>query len=145
MFLYGQSRIFYTMAQDGLLPPLFAHVHPRTRTPWLSQALIGLFGAAVAGLVPIGVLGELVSIGTLFAFLLVCWAVIRLRRTDPRAERPFRVPAVPWVPGLGMLFCIALMAGLPPVTWLRLAVWLALGLVLYFTYGRHHSRLGTGR
>ena len=145
VFLYGQSRIFYTMAQDGLLPGIFARVHPRTRTPWLSQALIGSFGALVAALVPIAVLGELVSIGTLFAFLLVCWAVIRLRRTDGRTRRPFRVPAVPVVPGLGIVSCVALMAGLPPATWLRLAVWLAIGLVLYFSYGRHHSRLRRSR
>ena len=141
VFLYGQSRIFYTMANDGLLPAVFARVHPRTQTPWLSQALIGVFGAAVAALVPIGILGELVSIGTLFAFLLVCWAVIRLRRTDRRTPRPFRVPAVPLIPALGILSCVALIAGLPPATWLRLGIWLAIGLILYFTYGRHHSKL----
>ena len=142
VFLYGQSRIFYSMAQDGLLPEYFARIHPRTRTPWLSQALIGIFGALVAGLVPITILGELVSIGTLFAFVLVCWAVIRLRRTDSGTPRPFRVPAVPLVPALGILFCVALMAGLPPATWLRLLIWLAIGLLLYFGYGRHHSKLG---
>jgi APA family basic amino acid/polyamine antiporter len=141
VFLYGQSRIFYTMAHDGLLPGLFAHVHPRLQTPYRSQALIGTCAALVAGLVPLSVLGEMVSIGTLFAFVLVCGAVIRLRQTDGRMKRPFRVPGVPWVPVLGILFCVVLMAGLPLATWLRLIVWLAIGLVLYFTYGRHHSRL----
>ena len=141
VFLYGQSRIFYTMAHDGLLPEAFARLHPRLQTPYRSQALIGACVALVAGLVPITVLGEMVSIGTLFAFVLVCGAVIRLRRTDGRMKRPFRVPGVPWVPVLGMLCCLGLMAGLPLATWVRLVVWLAIGLVLYFTYGRHHSKL----
>ncbi len=140
VLLFGQGRIFYTMASDGLLPGLFARIHPRTNTPYLSQALIGLCVAAIAGLVPIAVLGKMVSIGTLFAFILVCGAVIRLRQTDGGMKRPFRVPAVPWVPVLGILCCVALMAGLPLTTWLRLVVWLALGLVLYFTYGRHHAK-----
>ncbi len=141
VFLYGQSRIFYTMAHDGLLPALFAHVHPRLQTPYRSQALIGGGAALVAGLVPLTVLGEMVSIGTLFAFILVCGAVIRLRQTDGRIKRPFRVPGVPWVPVLGIGFCLVLMAGLPLATWLRLIVWLILGLGLYFGYGRHHSTL----
>ena len=141
VFLYGQSRIFFTMAHDGLLPGLFAHVHPRLQTPYRSQALIGGGAALVAGLVPLAVLGEMVSIGTLFAFILVCGAVIRLRQTDGRIKRPFRVPGVPWVPVLGILFCLVLMAGLPLATWLRLIGWLIVGLGLYFGYGRQHSRL----
>jgi APA family basic amino acid/polyamine antiporter len=139
--LYGQSRIFYTMANDGLLPALFAKIHPRLQTPYLSQMLIGVLVALTAALVPIDVLGELVSIGTLFAFVLVCGAVIYLRRSDSGTHRPFRVPGVPWVPVLGILFCLLLMAGLPIVTWLRLAVWLVIGMVIYVFYGRSHSKL----
>jgi basic amino acid/polyamine antiporter, APA family len=141
VLLYGQSRIFFTMSQDGLLPPLFARVHPRLQTPHRSQMLIGTVVAIVAALTPIGVLGEMVSIGTLFAFILVCGAVIYLRRSDSDALRPFRVPGVPVLPVLGILFCLLLMVGLPLVTWLRLLVWLVIGMVIYLTYGRHHSKL----
>ena len=141
VLLYGQTRIFYTMARDGLLPGVFATVHHRLKTPYLSQMMIGGLVALVAALVPIDVLGELVSIGTLFAFILVCGAVIYLRRSDRRAQRPFRVPAVPVTPLLGVAFCLLLMAGLPWLTWVRLLIWLAIGLVIYFSYGRRHSRL----
>ncbi len=141
VFLYGQSRIFYTMAHDGLLPESFARLHPRLQTPYRSQAMIGACVALVAALVPITVLGEMVSIGTLFAFILVCGAVIRLRQTDGRMKRPFRVPGVPWVPVLGILCCLTLMAGLPLATWVRLVVWLGIGLAVYFGFGRHHSKL----
>ena len=141
VYLYGQARIFYTIAHDGLLPGVFAKLHPRLKTPYLSQALIGVCVAAVAGLLPITILAEMVSIGTLFAFVIVCGAVIRLRQTDGRMKRPFRVPYVPWVPVLGIAFCVVLMGSLPLATWLRLIVWLAIGLVVYFGYGRHHSRL----
>jgi APA family basic amino acid/polyamine antiporter len=141
VLLYGQSRIFFTMAQDGLLPKLFAHVHPRLQTPYRSQMMIGTIVAIVAALTPINVLGEMVSIGTLFAFILVCGAVIYLRRSDARASRPFRVPGVPVVPVLGILFCLLLMAGLPLVTWMRLVVWLVIGMVIYLSYGRNHSKL----
>jgi APA family basic amino acid/polyamine antiporter len=141
VLLYGQSRIFFTMSQDGLLPPLFARVHPRLQTPHLSQIMIGTIVAIVAALTPISVLGEMVSIGTLFAFVLVCGAVIYLRRSDAEASRPFRVPGVPIVPVLGILFCLLLMAGLPLVTWVRLVVWLIIGLVIYVSYGRNHSKL----
>jgi basic amino acid/polyamine antiporter, APA family len=139
--LYGQSRIFFMMAQDGLLPPLFARIHPTCKTPYLSQMLIGSAVAVVAALTPIDVLGELVSIGTLAAFILVCGAVIYLRRSDARVRRPFRVAGVPFVPTCGILFCLLLMFGLPLVTWLRLVVWLVIGLGLYFLYGRRHSTL----
>jgi len=141
VMLYGQGRIFYTMAHDGLLPGFFSRIHPTFRTPYLSQILIGTVVAIVAALVPIGILGELVSIGTLFAFVLVCGAVIYLRRSDSAVFRPFRVPGVPIVPVLGILFCLALMAGLPLDTWLRLIVWLVAGMVIYFAYGRSHSTL----
>ncbi|MEM5455237.1 amino acid permease [Paraburkholderia phytofirmans] len=141
VLLYGQSRIFFTMSTDGLLPPLFARVHPRLQTPHLSQILIGTVVAIVAALTPISVLGEMVSIGTLFAFILVCGAVIYLRRSDSDATRPFRVPGVPIVPVLGILFCLLLMAGLPLVTWVRLVVWLVIGMTIYISYGRNHSKL----
>ncbi|WP_342106844.1 amino acid permease [Methylobacterium sp. SI9] len=141
VLLYGQSRIFFTMAQDGLLPKMFSHVHPTYQTPYRSQALIGAAVALVAALVPINILGEMVSIGTLAAFILVCGAVIYLRRTNRTMKRPFRAPAVPMVPILGILFCLLLMAGLPLDTWLRLVIWMAIGLVVYFFYGRKHSVL----
>jgi basic amino acid/polyamine antiporter, APA family len=139
--LYGQGRIFFAMARDGLLPRLFCRVHPRTRAPVASQVVIGTFTAAVAGLVPIDVLGEIVSIGTLLAFCLVCTTVLILRRTDPDRPRPFRVPAVTLVAGLGILSCLVLMACLPADTWIRLAVWLAIGLAIYAGYGRRRARL----
>ena len=133
--LFGQSRIFLAMAEDGLLPPFFSHVHPRLKTPYRSQALVGILIAIAAGLLPITILGQMVSIGTLLAFGAVCASTIRLRRVEPNRDRPFRVPAMPWVPLLGILSCLLLMVGLPLATWLRLAVWLALGLLLYAFYG----------
>lgn len=141
VLLYGQSRIFFTMAQDGLLPKMFSHVHPTYQTPYRSQALIGAVVAVVAALVPIHILGEMVSIGTLAAFILVCGSVLYLRRTERHMKRPFRAPAVPVVPILGILFCLLLMIGLPLDTWLRLVIWMAIGLVVYFFYGRKHSVL----
>jgi len=141
VLLYGQSRIFFTMAQDGLLPKMFSHVHPTYQTPYRSQALIGAAVALVAALVPINILGEMVSIGTLAAFILVCGSVIYLRRTDRHMKRPFRAPAVPVVPILGILSCLLLMVGLPLDTWLRLVIWMAIGLVVYFFFGRKHSVL----
>jgi len=142
VFLYGQSRIFFAVSRDGLLPPIFSKVHPRTGTPHLSQLAIGVAVALVAGLFPLHLLGEMVSIGTLFAFILVCGAVIHLRATEPDMPRPFRVPGVPAVPVVGIGLCLLLMAGLPLDTWLRLLGWLAIGMVIYFAYGRRHSRLG---
>ncbi len=134
--LFGQSRIFLAMAEDGLLPPFFSRIHPKLQTPYRSQSLVGLLIAVAAGLLPITILGQMVSIGTLLAFAAVCAATIRLRRLEPTRDRPFRVPAMPVVPVLGILSCLVLMAGLPLATWLRLAVWLALGLLVYATYGR---------
>src|SRR3954463_14537222 len=139
--LLGQTRIFYSMSRDGLLPGVFAVVHPRFRTPHLSTMLTGVIIAMMAGLTPIAVLGQLVSIGTLLAFVLVSLGVIILRRTAPDAPRPFRTPWVPAVPILGALICLAQMAGLPLATWERLIVWLAIGFVVYFTYSRRSSRL----
>ncbi len=142
VLLFGQSRILFTIAQDGLLPRVFAKVHPTLKTPYLSQLMIGAVVAMVAAFVPIDVLGEMVSIGTLFAFTMVCAAVIYLRRSNPNVQRPFRVPGVPFVPVAGILSCLLLMVSLPGTTWLRLLVWLLIGLVIYFTYGRRHSVLG---
>ncbi|RXF73348.1 amino acid permease [Hansschlegelia zhihuaiae] len=139
VLLYGQSRIFFTISKDGLLPQLFSRVHPRFGTPYLSQMLIGFCVALLAGAVPIGLLGEMVSIGTLFAFVLVCAAVLYLRKSDADVHRPFRVPGVPVIPILGILMCLTLMAGLPFDTWARLVVWMAVGVVIYFFYGRKRS------
>ena len=141
VLLFGQSRILFSMATDRLLPPLFSQVHPRFRTPLASQAVIGIIVALIAGCFPIGLLGEMVSIGTLFAFLLVCLAVIHLRRHEPGSNRPFRAPGVPWVPLLGIAFSLLLMLGLLGATWLRLVVWLIIGLVIYFGYSQRHSAI----
>jgi APA family basic amino acid/polyamine antiporter len=137
--MLAQTRIFYSMSRDGLLPTFFGVVHPRFRTPYLSTIFIGTIIAVAAGLVPITVLGQLVSIGTLLAFVLVCIGVVMLRRVSPELERPFRTPWVPVVPALGALICLAQMFGLPLQTWLRLLVWLATGLVIYFGYSRRRA------
>ncbi len=142
VLLFGQTRILYAMASDGLLPAFFSRVSPRFRTPAASQSLIGLLVGAIAGLAPIDLLGEMVSIGTLAAFALVCVAVIYLRRSHPERPRPFRVPGSPAIPTLGALACLGLMAGLPWETWARLLVWLALGMAIYFSYGHRHARIG---
>jgi APA family basic amino acid/polyamine antiporter len=141
VMMLGQPRIFYAMSKDGLLPPVFSHVHPRFRTPWLATILTGTLAMVMAGLFPIGLLGELVSIGTLLAFAIVCAGVFVLRFTDPEIQRPFRVPAFWLICPLGVFFCGYLMYGLPRDTWARLLVWMALGLAIYFAYSRHHSRL----
>jgi APA family basic amino acid/polyamine antiporter len=141
VLLYGQSRIFFQIAKDGLLPRMFSDVHPTLGTPSKSQLLIGIIVAVVASLTPIDILGEMVSIGTLFAFVLVCGAVVYLRRSDADVARPFRTPGVPVVPILGIAFSLLLMVFLPWQTWLRLIVWLVIGLALYFAYGRSHSVL----
>jgi APA family basic amino acid/polyamine antiporter len=137
--LLAQTRIFYSMSRDGLLPRAFSTVHPRFRTPHVSTMLTGSIIALAAGLTPIDVLGQLVSIGTLLAFVLVCIGVIVLRRTAPAVPRPFRTPAVPAVPIAGAAICLAQMIGLPLATWERLVIWLAIGLVVYVTFGRRHA------
>ena len=141
VLLMGQSRIFFAMAKDGLLPPVFAEVHPQFQTPHLSTLMVGMVVALLAGFMPIEKLGELVSIGTLFAFVLVCCGVLVLRVTHPELERHFKCPASPYVPVSGILVCLGLMAGLPFDTWVRLLVWLLIGFGIYFGYGIKHSRL----
>jgi basic amino acid/polyamine antiporter, APA family len=141
VMLLGQSRVFYSMARDGLMGPWAGRVHPRFRTPFLSSIYTGLAVALFAGLFPIQILGQLVNIGTFLAFVLVCGGVWVLRHTRPELERPFRTPFVPFVPIVGMASCLGLMLTLPLDTWLRLLVWLLIGLGFYFGYGRTHSTL----
>ena len=141
VMLLGQPRIFYTMSKDGLLPPIFSAVHPKFQTPWIAQIITGAAAMLVAGLFPIGLLGELVSIGTLLAFAIVCSGIFVLRFTDPEIKRPFRTPVFWLTAPLGVLSCGYLMYNLPPDTWARLIVWLAIGLVIYFAYSCRHSKL----
>jgi APA family basic amino acid/polyamine antiporter len=141
VMLLGQSRVFYAMSRDGLMGPWAGKVHPTYRTPYLSTIFTGIAVALFTGLFPIQILGQLVNIGTLLAFVLVCGGVWILRHTRPDLERPFRAPLVPLVPLLGILSCLGLMLTLPLDTWIRLVVWLVVGLALYFSYGRRHSTL----
>jgi basic amino acid/polyamine antiporter, APA family len=144
VMLMGQPRIFYSMSRDGLLPAVFGKVHPKFRTPYITTIVTGTVAGIVAGFFPIGLLGELVSIGTLLAFVIVCAGIIVLRRTRPDLPRPFRTPLVPLVPILGILICFGMMAFLPSDTWIRLIVWMVLGLVIYFAYGKSHSKTRDG-
>ena len=142
VLMLSQPRIMFAMARDGLLPAgFFASVHPRWRTPWKSTILTGSVVGLMSALLPLRVLAELTNIGTLLAFVIVCGAVLIMRRSDPDLPRPFRCPLVPLIPVLGIIFCLALMFSLPVDNWLRLIVWLLIGLVVYFSYGRHHSAL----
>jgi len=139
VLILGQARILLAMARDGLLPPAFAKVHTDYRTPHVATLVTGSIAALIAGLFPIGILAELVSIGTLVAFVMVCGSVLILRYTRPELPRPFRVPA-PWFVCLGGIFFCGLMAlSLPLDTWLRLLIWMLIGTVVYFSYSRHHS------
>ena len=144
VMLMGQPRVFFSMARDGLLPPVFGKVHPKYKTPYITTMMTGTIAAIVAGLFPIGLLGQLVSIGTLLAFVIVCAGVWILRVRSPEIPRAFKTPLVPLVPILGILSCLGLMAGLPGDTWLRLIIWLVIGLVVYFAYSKSHSHIGRG-
>jgi basic amino acid/polyamine antiporter, APA family len=141
VMLLGQSRVFYSMSRDGLMGRWGSQVHPKFRTPYLSTIITGVAVGLATGILPLQLLGQLVNIGTLLAFVLVCIGVLILRKTRPDLERPFRTPWVPVVPILGVICCIGLMATLPADTWIRLIVWLIIGLVIYFGYSRKHSVL----
>jgi APA family basic amino acid/polyamine antiporter len=142
VMLLGQTRVLYAMANDGLLPRgFFAAIHPKFRTPYKNTILVGLLAAIVGSVTPIDDIGKMVNIGTLLAFIIVCIAIMILRRTQPKQPRPFRTPWVPFVPVMGLLFNGYMMYKLGWVNWARLIIWLVIGLVVYFTYGRHHSRV----
>ena len=141
VMLLGQSRVFYSMSRDGLLPKLFSDVHPKFRTPWRSNLLLMTFVSLGAAFTPIAELGNLTSIGTLFAFVLVCIGVIIMRKTDPGLARPFRTPWVPLFPILGVLINFLLMLSLNKLTWIAFLTWMAIGLIVYFVYSRFHSHL----
>jgi APA family basic amino acid/polyamine antiporter len=146
VLMLSQPRVLLAMSRDGLLPQsVFAAVHPRFRTPWKSTILTGCVVGTMAALVPLRILSELVNIGTLLAFVIVCMAVLIMRRIHPTAHRPFRCPMVPLIPTLGVLLCTMLMFSLPSENWWRLIVWLLIGLAIYFFYGRHHSVLAKMR
>jgi APA family basic amino acid/polyamine antiporter len=141
VMLLGQSRVFFSMSRDGLLGPWAGKVHPRFRTPYLSTIYTGIAVGLATGLLPLQLLGQLVNIGTLLAFVLVCGGVWILRHKRPDLDRPFRTPWVPFVPIMGILTCFGLMLTLPADTWIRLFVWLIIGFAIYFGYSRKHSRL----
>jgi len=140
VMLLGQTRVFYTMSRDGLIPPVFSDLHPKNKTPYKSQWLFFFFVSLFAAFVPDTVVGNMVSIGTLFAFVLVCIGVIIMRRRNPEAIRPFKTPLVPFVPVLGALVCGLMIAGLGIDNWIRLGVWLIVGFVIYFSYSVKHSK-----
>ncbi len=141
VMMLGQTRVFYTMAHDGLLPASFGKVHARFRTPYISTAVTGICVAVAGGLLPLRIVGELVSIGTLLAFVIVSCSIMIMRRMRPEIRRPFRTPFVWFVGPMGMIVCAAQMAGLPRDTWLRLIIWTAIGLFVYFAFSRRHSVL----
>jgi APA family basic amino acid/polyamine antiporter len=141
VMLLGQSRVFYSMSRDGLLPKVFSDIHPKFQTPYRCNLIFMVFVSLFSGFLPISRLGHMTSIGTLLAFVIVCIGIIIMRRTNPNAPRPYRTPLVPVVPILGVLVCFAMMASLDIDTWIRLVVWLAIGLAIFFGYSRHHSHL----
>jgi APA family basic amino acid/polyamine antiporter len=143
--LLGQSRVFFAMSKDGLLPSLFSHVHSKFKTPYKGNIILCIFISLFAGLVPIRVVGEMTSIGTLLAFVMVCLGVIILRKTQPDAPRAFKTPWVPVVPILGIITCLLMMVSLPWETWLRLIAWLGLGLIIYFSFGKKNSKLNLSK
>jgi APA family basic amino acid/polyamine antiporter len=143
--LLGQSRVFYSMSRDGLVPKVFSEVHPKFRTPWKSNLLFFVFTGLFAAFIPGDIVGEMTSIGTLFAFILVCIGVWMMRRRRPDLERGFKVPALPFVAIAGIVTCGAMIYGLGWTNWMRLIAWLVVGLVIYFGYGKSHSKLETGK
>jgi len=145
VYQLGQSRVWFSMSRDGLLPKVFSDVHPVFRTPAFSTWVAGIVVAVPSGLFDIGTLADLSNIGTLFAFVLVSVGVIVLRYREPDRRRGFRVPGGPIIPALSVIFCFLLMAGLPIITWYRFLIWLAIGLVIYFFYSRHRSEFAKPR
>jgi basic amino acid/polyamine antiporter, APA family len=141
VLMLGQTRVFFAMSRDGLLPPALARVHPRFGTPWIITVITCTVIAALAGFVPLSELSELTSIGTLFAFVVVSIGVVILRRIRPDLPRAYRAPGVPWLPVLSVVASVWLMLNLPVATWLRFVVWMVVGLAIYFGYGSRHSRL----
>jgi APA family basic amino acid/polyamine antiporter len=145
VMLLGQSRVFYSMSRDGLLPKAFSAVHPKFKTPYKASLFILILVGLFAAFVPGDIVGDMTSIGTLFAFILVCIAVIVLRKTDPDLPRQFKTPLVPFVPILGVVVCAAMIFGLGWTNWLRLFGWLAIGFIIYFGYSKKHSKLQNGQ
>jgi APA family basic amino acid/polyamine antiporter len=146
VLMLSQPRILLAVSRDGLLPEgVFAAVHERFRTPWKSTILTGAFVGSMAAFMPLRILADLVNIGTLLAFVIVCAAVLVMRKRHPDAHRPFRTPLYPYVPLMGILLCIVLMFSLPAENWMRLGIWLLIGFIIYFTYGRYHSVLAQRR
>ena len=145
VMLLGQPRIFYSMSNDGLLPPVFSKVHPKFKTPYLSTLITGFVAMIIAGILPISILGELVSIGTLLAFIIVCVSILVLRKSKPDIKRPFKTPWVPFVPIMGAAICLLQTISLPGDTWLRLILWMAIGFCIYFFYGIKHSKIRNGK
>jgi APA family basic amino acid/polyamine antiporter len=141
VMLLGQSRVFYSMSRDGLLPRVFSDIHSKWRTPWRCNMIFMVFVSLFAGFTPISNLGHMTSIGTLLAFVIVSIAVMVMRRTHPDLPRPYRTPLVPLIPILAILVCFAMMVSLDVLTWYRLVIWLAVGLAIYFSYSRYHSHL----
>jgi APA family basic amino acid/polyamine antiporter len=144
VMLLGQSRVFFSMSKDGLIPPIFSSVHPKFKTPYKSNLIFLVVVGVFAAFIPEDVVGSMTSIGTLFAFTLVCIGVMVMRKSDPNTPRPFRTPWVPVVPVLGAMVCILMMLGLGKDNWLRLIIWMAIGFVIYFTYSKKHSLIRKG-
>lgn len=141
VMLLGQARVFYAMSQDGLLPPLFGKVHPKFQTPFFNTILITLCAMVIAGLFPVGILGQITTMGALLAFAIVCFGVLILRHTQPLLHRPFKTPLVPWIPLLGTLSCVVQMVFLQGTTWVQFIIWMLIGISIYFWYGQHHSKI----
>lgn len=144
VMLLGQSRVFFSMSKDGLIPPIFSAVHHKFKTPYKSNLIFLVFVGFFAAFIPEDIVGNMTSIGTLFAFVLVCIGILVMRKSDPNTPRPFRTPWVPFVPALGAIVCFLMMLGLGKDNWLRLIIWMAIGFVVYFTYSKKHSHIRKG-